>query len=301
MSSLHYQGKGLGHRPNAPGHYTPAHHLLAVRKTKSGLPLLAKPSLFEYRGKRIDQGAAGSCVAFASSRNLQLYFASNSMGSDILASPRQLYYDGRREEWAGKDPATVPPLEDTGTEPRLMMQSIQGLGFVPWDACPYSDDPKVIATQPAPSVYEKSYDQRGLQWAIAGEVGRARLARVRQSLQARVPVAFAMQVDEAFMNNHGERVTRVNGLSLVGGHMLAVLAVLDEDLIAKWKGPLGLPSDVKPDDVLIDNWWGLGTGDNGWGTKDGLGVLSSDVFVSTWISDVTLIEAAPPMLSKEAA
>lgn len=292
--SPHFQGKGLGWRKNAPGNYMQGHHLMAVRKTHNGLDNLAKPSLLEFRGTRIDQGGVGSCVAFATTRNMQLWCAANGYQKNFLPAPGPLYYNGRCEEFAGTDPTKVPPMQDTGTEPRLMMTAVQGLGFVPWSVSPYSDDLGYINTQPSPKIYDKSFAQRGLQWAIINEIGRTRLASVKQALRSRMPVSFGMQVDEAWMNNHGERVTKVNGLNLVGEHMMAVLAVLDEELIAQYKGVLGLPSNVQVDDVIVDNWWGLGTGDNGWGTKDGFGVISSDVFSSTWLYDFTIFEALPP-------
>jgi len=297
---MHYAGKGFGWRKNSvnPAADRPAHRLLARKRYALGSygdlpppPPLEHASLLPFRGRRIDQGRAGSCVAFAAARGLELGQGANSEAATVVASPLQLYYDGRREEWAGQDAATLPPLEDTGTEPRLMMTALEAEGYVPWDAYPYTDDPIAINKEPPPNVYAQAYSQRGLDWAVVGDVGAARVEHVRQALCARMPVMFGMLLDEAFMGNGGARVATINGNHIVGGHMLAVLAVLDAALLADFGNALGLPHDAREGDILFDNWWGLD-----WGTKDGYGVLAGSLFGSLWVDDVTVFEAVPPVL-----
>ncbi len=293
-------GKGLGWRPNGPAaafHSQRAHKLLAMRKMASPLPPLDKPSLLPFRGHRIDQGGAGACVAFATSRSVELYCNANELGR-FLPSPLFLYGIGRLEEWAGHDPAIRPPLEDTGTEPHNMMIALAAEGFVSWTAYPYTDDPAAINREPPPNVYEQAFSQRGVDWAVVGDVGSARAERARQSLLARMPFMFGVQVDEAFMDNHGERIATIDGHRLVGGHMLTGLAVLDEGLLAELGNLVQLPQDARPGDILFDNWWGTG---KQWGTPDGFGVMAGSLFGSLWVSDVTLFQGVPPVPALEAA
>lgn len=279
----------LGWRPDRPGIDKPGHHLLMSVKLAGAFPELPQPSLFDFRGVRIDQGQAGACVAFFLTRCIQLYQDAHGISAP-LASPRQLYFDGRREEWAGVAPEMVPPLEDTGTEPRLMMSATQALGYVPWDLCPYTDDPKLINEQPAPELYQRAFDCSGLDYARIQLVGEQAVAQTAQSLRARLPVGFGMKVDRAFMRNTGERITSINPDDLVGGHMLAVLAVLTPELIKVFRSLL--PSTAQPGDLLFDNWWGNG---DAWGNDLGLGVLSGAVYGSSVVSDRYIVRAAPAL------
>lgn len=273
--------RGLGWRKDRAGADKPGHHLLAKHKATAALPPLASPSLLKFRGSRIDQGQAGACVGFALTRGLQLYYAAAGLTAP-LASPRQLYYDGRREEWAGQDPTAVPPLTDSGTEPRLMMQATKGLGYVSWGECPYPTDPnvlndesemgRIVNTQPAPELYEHAVDQADFDYARVVLMGQQRVQQVADALQNRMPVIFGMQVDSAFMDNHGGLISNINPMAIGGGHMLAVLEVHANG------------------DVLFDNWWGDG---DQWGSAEGLGLMSGGLFGSTWIDDVYIIRAAP--------
>jgi len=273
--------RGLGWRKDRAGVDKPGHHLLATHRLTSALPPLASPSLVKFRSKRIDQGQAGACVAFALTRGLQLYYDAAGLTAP-MASPRQLYYDGRREEWAGQDPTTVPPLADTGTEPRLMMQATKSLGYVSWDACPYPTDTEVlndeaemariVAAQPAPELYESAVDQADLDSARVVLMGQQRIQQVADALKNRMPVIFGMPVDQYFMDNHGATITTINANAILGGHMLAVL-------------------EVRPNgDVLFDNWWGNG---DQWGSDDGFGLMAGGLFGSSWIDDVYIIKGAP--------
>lgn len=294
-TGMHHGGKGLGWRRNTVNHALdrPAHRMLARKRAAlPAQPPLDHANLLNFRGRRIDQGRAGACVAFATARALELGQAANFDAVPVLPSPLQLYYDGRREEWAGQDPANVPPLEDTGTEPRLMMTALEAEGYVSWDTYPYTDDPIAINREPPPNVYAQAYSQRGLDWAVVGDVGLARVERVRQALCARMPVIFGMVLDEAFMRNGGTRITMIDSHRIVGGHMLCVLAVLDAAILADFGNTLGLPADSREGDVLFDNWWGTGVE---WGTKDGFGVLSGSLFGGLVVDDVTIFEAVPPV------
>jgi len=280
----------LGWRKDRPGEDMPAHHLVrAVQHAKEVAPL-PNASLLSFRGDRQNQGGVGACWAFARSRAFQLYWQANGMGINVNASQRKLYYDGRLQEYAGQDPETVPPLTDTGTEPRMGDAAVRKLGISLIEDCPYVDSVKANNVQPPPAIYEKAYDSTGMKSAVITDVGSARVQLAASSLIHRLPVEFGMQVDSAFLDNHGERITKIDGNRIEGGHMLAMLAVLDEQLLQDLGNMLGLPEDAQPDDVLFDNWWGLG---DSWGTKHGYGVMAGSLFGSNWIADIRSIQAAP--------
>jgi hypothetical protein len=279
----------LGWRKNRPGYDPPAHHLMQAVRSAAKLDPLVNASLLPFRGRRQDQFNVGSCWAFATSRAIQLYLAANEGITDFIASQRKLYWDGRIEEYAGQDLSTIPPLTDSGTEPRIGLEAARRLGIVSLTDCPYVGEPGPNNIQPAPELYETAYDARGLQYAAVGPRAR-RVQTIADAIKHRIPSEFGMLVDSAFMDNHGERITSINDNQIEGGHMLAPLAVLDSQLIQDFGNALRLPHDTQPGDVLFDNWWGLG---DSWGTKDGYGVMAGGLFGSPWIEDVLLIQGVP--------
>lgn len=257
--------RGLGWRKSRAGIDPLAHHLLAAKRAAAPLPT---PDLVPYCGPILDQGQVGSCVAFALTRALQISWQANGGPTNELVSPRQLYWDARAAEY---DPGAVPEmLDDTGSEPRLMMSSAQALGVVPLAACPYSGFVIDNATQPAPSVYLEAYDQRGLQYALVTEVGLARVQRVADALRNRMPVCFGMYVDAAFEQNTGRTITSIDMSAVLGGHDLCIVR-------------------VNPDNsVRFANSWTQDWGDHGFGTLS-LGVFGDPGIVS----DVYILSAAP--------
>jgi hypothetical protein len=285
--------RGLGWRPNRAGTMVDhAHRLLAVRKADLPLlPPLDRANHIPFRGHRIDQLNASSCVAFATARSTELFCNANNLGH-VLPAPNPLYVNARREEWAGIDPYNIPPLEDIGCEPHLMMTSLEAEGFVQWVDYPYSDDPAVVNREPPPDIYAKAFSQRGARWAVAEEVGQARVERVREALLSRVPVMFGLTVDEPFMDNHGERIAAIDPNRIVGGHMMTVLAVFDDVMLADIASDFGLPDTVRPGDLLVDNWWGTG---QQWGTPDGFGLIAGSLFGGPWVGDVTLFQGVRPV------
>jgi hypothetical protein len=285
----------VGWRKNPPGTYPKARHVLGSRPSRMGaLPLLAKPNHFPFRGRRIDQLNANSCVAFDMARRMQLFFAANGQGGVILPSALDMYFKGRAEDYAGTDPDLRPGLRDDGTIPLNMLKAVSAQGFVLEQDYPYSDHPDRIAAEPPASLYVKSYAQHGLRWGHIDELGAARVSRVADALRHRCPVGFGMTVDEAFQENSGQRVTSIDGNRIVGGHMMTVLAVLDAQLIAEFRDSIHLPSDAQPGDILTDQWWG-----SDWGLPgSGLGVIAGSLFGSPWVDDVSMLEAVPPVLNR---
>lgn len=286
--------RGNGWRPNPAGNYPKARHLLGGRPMRMGATqTLRKPSLLAFRSAPLRQGAANSCTAFDLTRRLQLFFAANGMtppDAPMIAAALDLYFKGRAEEYAGSDPDTRPALTDTGTIPYFLLRAVVNQGFALESDYPYSDDPTRIIAEPPPSLYVKSYSQRGLMWGEIDEVATARISRSVDCLIHLLPVGFGISIDEAFEQNQGERITAIDRTKLVGGHMLSLLAVLDGDMIDELRAEL--PRDVVVGDILFDNWW------RNWGTPSGFGVMSAALYGSSYVNDVSAIEAVPPMLNR---
>lgn len=255
---------------------------------------LAKPDHTPFRGPKLDQLQANSCTAFDMARRIQLFCAMNGMGANVHAAELDIYFRSRAEEYAGLDPDSRPPLLDQGTQPLNVLRVVEAGGFALASDYPYSDDPQRIAAEPPPSLYLKSYGQRGMRWGEIDEVATARSARAAEAMVHRTSVGFGMTIDGAFAANSGQRVTTIDPTNIVGGHMMTVLAILDAELIELLGPKFNLPSDVQPGDVLCDQWWGLL-----WGLKGcGLVVLSRGVFGSVWVSDVSMVEGVPPVLNR---
>ena len=277
-------GFGLGWRKSVlegPDHRPFLSRMSAVRT----LPPLLKPDLTSFRGTRIDQGGVGACWAFFLTRAVQLHLAANHAQKNVLISPRAAYWMERIEEFADDDPTLIPPMTDSGTDPLIGMRGIQRVGVVSWDDCPYRDDVDLNCTAPPDDTWSYAYDFRGLDWAVVKETGAGRNDAVDQAMRDRIPFGFGMLVDQAFMYNSGQRITSIDGGRLVGGHMLCGLARVDSALIDQFE-----LEHARPGDVLFDNWWGDGSQ---WGTRDGFGVMSPELFGSTWIDDVVLTKAVP--------
>lgn len=232
----------------------------------------ALPDLRRLRGERLEQGSASSCVAFSLTRALQISMARDAeeSGSPLvedIASPSFIYYNARQQEQAGRTQPTSANLVDKGCFPRLAMKSIQALGYAQWGDYPY--DVARVNKRPPMFCYTNAQDQKGLRYYRIEGSGAMRIAELESALSQGYPVIFGMQVDKAFLKAGNAPVDAINPREVLGGHMMAVLA-------------------VDSSGVLIDNWWGPE-----WGCGDGMGRLTASLFGSSFVSDVYVISSAP--------
>jgi hypothetical protein len=273
--------RALGYRQDAPDERDyPAEQLLGATP-----PTVVPASMARFRVGTLEQKHAGSCVAFALTRAIDMALRAEAERrgapnpTDLpLGAPGFLYFTARQQEVvdamsAGRAP---PTIRDEGSYPRLAMRAVQKLGFCAADAYSYEEALAHINSPPPAHAYRFAFDQSGLKYYRINSIGIARVAEVALALAQGHPVVFGMFVDSAFMRNRGERITTVatndpDG----GGHMMAVL-------------------DVTESEVVVDNWWGADWGDMG------IGHLSHALFGSVVISDVYVIETCPPY-SKESA
>lgn len=272
--------RGLGYRQDAPDERDfSAERLLGI-----GAATVVPASMARLRVGTLEQAGAGSCVAFALTRAIDMALRAEAerRGANSvdlpLGAPGFVYFNARQQEVveaknAGRSP---PPIQDQGSYPRLAMRAVQRLGFCPDEAYPYLEALHHINAAPPAHAYRHAFDQSGLKYYRISATGIARVAEVARALSLGKPVIFGMFVDAAFMRNRGERIATVNTNDPNGGgHMMAVLEVTESE-------------------VVVDNWWGSDWGDIG------IGRIGHELFGSSAISDVYVIETAPPF-SKESA
>lgn len=247
----------------------------------------AEPDLRRFRRQRLLQGNAGSCWAFANAAGLhkclQIQHADVPPADIPIPSPWFLYFNGRAQEYRGRDPDTIT-LSDSGTFPRVGMQSIRNVGFCAWDDAPYVDT--AVNIRPARAAYRKAYDQRGFTYGRLPEAGAPRVDAIVRALQEGCPVQIGMQVDTAFLNNMGETIKKIDFSRIEGGHMIDLEAVIDRggERVA----------------IINNTWdqWGIPT--EKW-QDGGRGALSLDVLMNAQIVTDCYAVYSAPMQLKEAA
>jgi|FreactcultureFD7_1027221.scaffolds.fasta_scaffold00819_5 hypothetical protein len=195
---------------------------------------LPAPDQTAFVSEILNQGQAGSCTGFGTTAMFEQMFG--AIGRKMpLCSPHWFYDIGRLASFAGKDPAKIPALQDTGAQPSLLYSAATKLGIVSWSDYPYPTDEsmlndaakmaKVVAGKPSPSVAEKAFSMRGMTWGSI-KVGPGAVKLIADALQHRCGVALGMFVDSAYEQNSGEVITSIdindpNG----GGHWQAIVAV----------------------------------------------------------------------------
>ena len=233
-------------------------------------------SVLRFRKRRMYQGRASACVAFALSRAIHTSLASQLEGETAPSaipepSPWHIYYNARMIQHAGKDPKTLPPPLDTGSYPRHAIEAVRRLGFAEWSFAPYNA--MLVNERPPNCAFREAFDQSGLNWYVLDEhTGVSRSQIVAECLRAKpaIPVVFGMPVDQPLEDWKGPSPISSIDLSLkTGNHMLAV-------------------EEVRPNgEILFDNWW------EDWGIEDGFGLMTPELFGSSLIRNVYAILPVP--------
>lgn len=232
-----------------------------------GVPSDAAPSLLQYMGTPLHQGAASSCVGFALTRAIQLAAAVD--GVDLLPSPAWIYWVARAQGRDVRGTAPPPPIVDGGCYPRLAMKAVQSMGLVRWDEWPYDD--ATPTSPPALGTIRAAFASQGLRYYRIPSYGMARIEEVARALSMRLPVIFGAQVDRAFCEHaKPEAVKAIDPTQIVGGHMMACVA-------------------VEPDmRVRVSNSWGSAWG----GLGDGTAHIAPEIFGGWAIGDIYVVSAA---------
>jgi len=272
--------KKLGYNKNVGAH-PPGMLFLARMKAEKTLPELADPDLRQFDGPIMNQGQAGSCVTFAGGRQLALFWRAHEITTKwVVPSPRFSYPVARLQEWAGQEVTIIPELRDTGCMPALYLQGIANVGFVPWETYPYPTDEETLNDEGAmlnivnqgvpPDITTQAYDQKGLEYALYDGANSGRMDWVADCLRHRFAPTFGMLVDQAYMNNTGDKVTKIDRANALGGHDQLIIAVTPEG------------------DAIVDGSWGPDFADRG------IVLISKDVMNNPNIcSDFQIVKGAP--------
>ncbi|MDQ2668026.1 MAG: hypothetical protein M3Z05_18790 [Gemmatimonadota bacterium] len=252
-------------------------------KSRSGLfgatPTVVVPaSMMQFRKGALYQGQAGSCVAHALARAVDMcaraeLAVKNSKQEPPKMSRRYAYFNARQQENvdAIQSGQPMPKMTDAGCMPRLAMRAIQKLGFCDEVVFPYTDDPRAINEVPPPLAFKEAYDQIGFRYSRPLLHPVAECAR---ALAMQKPFIFGMFVDTPFMNNGGDIIRSVNTRDPDGGgHMLCGL-------------------EITANEVIFDNWWCPPGSPSAWGSL-GIGRMTHELFSSAIVTDRYIIEAAP--------
>lgn len=263
----------------------PPERLLGHRVGSTPFPA----SVMQYRKGKLVQGQAGSCVAHALTRGIDICLRHQlAVAGKTVEPPKAargfIYYNGRRQETVDARAEGQPDVQvtDSGIMPRLGMRAVQKVGYCEESDYPYSDSPAYINAKPPPRAYHAAYDQKDFTYSRITSTGTQRIAEVAAALAAGFGVIFGTFVDMPF-----ERWDPSTGpIDSIdendpdgGGHMLCVLAVETDG-----KGGYN---------IVFDNWW-----DESWGIptgEGGIGKFTARFFgdPSSPVSDIYIIKAVP--------
>lgn len=230
-------------------------------KAFQGFRELPTPDLRDFRHGRFEQ-IGSSCVAYAFKRCVQIGHSLQGIEKPILPSATYAYTAARRQKVKHVRP--LPPLEDGGCQPRLLLQAIAASGYAPENVWP--EDGEHLNLDPTPSVGMSSIDQSGafLDWIAIDGVHETRIDAFEECLRKAMPPMFGILVDTPYCEWVGcEPIGDINPGDIQGGHMQTLLA------IDRAKG-IG----------IVDNWW-----TRNWGCEDGLGVISLELLGSPFVDD----------------
>jgi hypothetical protein len=170
----------------------------------------------------------------------------------IEPSAMHAWAEARLQQYAGKDPAVVPPLVSVGVHADIAMDSARKKGFVRWDSWPWS--PSLACVKPPPSVAARAFGARAFEYYQAFGLGQARVEAAAQAMTRRHTVGVCMLVDDAFMAHLGNGIVTHIDTRAAEGHAMSVLAI-----------------DFTRGAALLENWW------EAWGNADGQAWVSLDL------------------------
>lgn len=246
------------------------HHLvgsLAPSLVVAASQLKHRPPLVYQRG--VDQNCVGMWLAKA----IWMAWSLATPGyppAGPIPSPSWLYWIARKQELTYQNPGFRTPIANRGCYPRLAMQAVQNVGFVPWSDWPYDDAFSIDHPPFGPGTDVPAYAMRELRYYRVGGSGGDRISQITSALSFGMPVGVGMSVDAAFARHVGEEpVMSIDLDGPIGGHMMGVGAV-DADGTA----------------TLLNHWAGHG--------YDGdLVRISADVLGGPAVTDTYVISALP--------
>lgn len=233
-----------GHLPDPEGYRRVPFHHLAARLGAIALP--DSISLVPKAPPVMDQGSGdqGTSSCFGHAAACGIFTA---LGLPWIPSPKQLYRNGRAID---RDPVTLPPLTDDGTQPNQGFRAVNEFGIeamVPL-AHRFSDaDPATINDEPQ----LVDLEAEALELVVGDygiySLGAQRITDIRTSLAHGKPVCVAIAGGSAAFQAYG------------GGVLGPLNSPLDHYVCA-------VGYETAPDGsivLVIRNSWNAGWGENG--------------------------------------
>lgn len=231
--------RGLGHKmPEAPDprDYRIGSMLGALRGTAPEVMTLAE-MVPEVR----DQGQTQSCVGHAVNSALELRLL--KLGVRFRGSPLAAYTIGRM---LGKQDLDET-LKDEGSYASLVFKGLREWGVpADWEWQLGAED---VNEELPLDVLQGASRHRVQAWYRVDAPGRGRIDQLTQALGQGYPIAFAADVDRAFLDvGRKDSLVKAFGAERVGGHMMCIVGY----------------TTTKGERVFrVLNSWGTGWGDAG--------------------------------------
>ena len=235
---------GTGHIPDPEGYKRAPFHRLAARLGAVTLP--DSISLVPQAPPVMDQGSGddGTSSCFGHAAACGLFVA---LRTPWVPSPKGLYTNGRAID---RDPVTLPPLTDSGTQPNQGFRAVNEYGIKPMVplAGRFSDaDPKTINEEPMLGDLESEALMVPVGDYGIYSRGQQRITDICTSLAHGKPVCVAIAGGSATFQAYA------------GGVLGALNAELDHYVCAIGYETAPNGSIV----LLIRNSWGAGWGEDG--------------------------------------
>jgi C1A family cysteine protease len=218
-----------------------------------------------------DQGAFGTCVAFASAAVKESQERVNYPSRGYQFSPVFIYSECKSRDG-------IP--DQDGTYPRVAMAVLKNVGICKEATMPYTQ-----MTKPLPRPHETAYTE-AKQFVIGAYARVQSLAEIKAAIIRDGPVLAGVFVTDSFIEAPGGYVPMPEGYWR-GGHAIAITGWDDTLTHAGHKGFL-----------RFRNSWGPGWGDNGYGWlpydfitfRDDLGM---PYFMEAWSSVDVILPPKP--------
>jgi len=213
--------------------------------------------LSNYCSSVKDQGALGSCTAFAAIGLVEFLYNKFEKKIDDLLSERFLYYVTR------VDIEKTSPNDDSGAYLRDTLQAMIKYGVSTEKSFPYNT--RLYYQKPDEKVYSEALNYQVQTYASIKGNGNELLQTIKKLLQGGSPFIGGVTCFQNFLMDKKGVIPQPSG-KIIGGHALLFIGYDDKKSLIKFK-----------------NSWGKNWGDLGYG------YLSYSYFLSGLVSDLWTI------------
>jgi len=193
------------------------HRATSASRLVGGAPIPASHDCAPSGPGVLDQQQTSSCVGHASIT--VTYTALKLAGKPInIPSPVWAYLIALCVDRPYSGVGKPTKLVDQGSMPNQAVRGFEEFGLL--DQADKPLDEATLLEEPTLDQFEKASRQRIIGWRRIDSVGQQRVNDVCAAIAMNRPPMFAVEVDQAFEDNTGSILGKLNGATL-GGHMLA--------------------------------------------------------------------------------